>query len=221
MLRRVMLVVPMGTLLASSVWAKEPRVEIGGVVGYTLSEGVSGDAVLGGDGNIYNSIDPKSAFAFGFNVGYHVTENAEAGFMWNRQLSQLLINGTATRTIGDMNVDNYHGYFAYNFGDSDAKVRPYVMGGMGATDFASVNFSVAGQQRQTSGETQFSFTWGGGVKVYANRNVGAKLGARWTPTYIKTDPGGWWCDPYWGCYVVGNTQYSNQLVFDGGVVFRF
>lgn len=38
--------------------------------------------------------------------------------------------------------------------------------------------------------TRFSTTWGGGVKVYPGRNVGLKLTARWTPTYIKSDPGG-------------------------------
>jgi hypothetical protein len=44
---------------------------------------------------------------------------------------------------------------------------------------------------------------------------------RWTPTYIKTDAAGWWCDPFWGCYLVGNAQYSNQFTFEGGVTFRF
>jgi hypothetical protein len=32
---------------------------------------------------------------------------------------------------------------------------------------------------------------------------------------------GWWCDPYWGCYLVGNSQYSNQFQFTGGVTVRF
>jgi len=44
---------------------------------------------------------------------------------------------------------------------------------------------------------------------------------RWTPTYIKSDAAGWWCDPYWGCYLVGNAQYSNQFDINGGVTFRF
>jgi hypothetical protein len=59
------------------------------------------------------------------------------------------------------------------------------------------------------------------VKLYPGRTVGIKLGARWTPTYIKSDSEGWWCDPYWGCYVVGNAQYSNQFEFGGGLTLRF
>ncbi|MET0213234.1 MAG: hypothetical protein ABW292_09540 [Vicinamibacterales bacterium] len=39
--------------------------------------------------------------------------------------------------------------------------------------------------------------------------------------YIKSDAAGWWCDPYWGCYLVGDPQYSNQFGFTGGVTIRF
>jgi hypothetical protein len=38
---------------------------------------------------------------------------------------------------------------------------------------------------------------------------------------FKSDAAGWWCDPYWGCYVVGNAQYSNQFEFTGGLTFKF
>ena len=30
-----------------------------------------------------------------------------------------------------------------------------------------------------------------------------------------------WCDPYWGCYTVGDAQYSNQWELSGGVTLRF
>ena len=47
--------------------------------------------------------------------------------------------------------------------------------------------------------------------------------ARWTPNYIKSDPAGVWCSPYWfyGCYVVGDPQYANQFELSGGLSFRF
>jgi hypothetical protein len=37
---------------------------------------------------------------------------------------------------------------------------------------------------------------------------------------VKSDSEGWWCDPYWGCYVVGNAQYSNQWELAGGITLR-
>jgi hypothetical protein len=80
---------------------------------------------------------------------------------------------------------------------------------------------VNGQQRDIDGETKFATNWGGGVKLYPGERVGLKLGVRWTPTYVKTDPTGYWCDPYWGCFTVGDAQYSNQFEFSGGVFFRF
>ena len=77
--------------------------------------------------------------------------------------------------------------------------------------------------RDIESTTKFSTTWGGGVKAYPSPNVGIKVMGRWTPTYIKSDPGGIWCSPYWpwGCYVLEETDYSNQFELSGGVSFRF
>jgi hypothetical protein len=43
----------------------------------------------------------------------------------------------------------------------------------------------------------------------------------YTPTYISSTAEGWWCDPYWGCYLVGDHKYSNQFQIRGGFTFRF
>ena len=37
--------------------------------------------------------------------------------------------------IGDMSVNTYRASFPYYFGEGDAKIRPYLMGGLGATSF--------------------------------------------------------------------------------------
>ena len=206
----------------AAVSAQTSRVEVSGIFGWTTSDGVDGNAVLAGDGNIYDAIDVKDSFSWGFGVGFNATENAEVGFLFNQQMSTLRVQGTATREVGDMNVNSYHPYFAYNFLPEDSAVRPYVLIGLGATNYASVAFTgIGGVARETGGETQFSTTWGAGVKFFASPNVGIRVGAHWTPTYIKTDEGGWWCDPYWGCYLVGDAKYANQFHFNGGIVFRF
>jgi hypothetical protein len=49
-------------LAASTAWAQDPRVELGLMAAWTQSDGVTGDAVLAGDGVLYNSIEPKDAF---------------------------------------------------------------------------------------------------------------------------------------------------------------
>jgi Outer membrane protein beta-barrel domain len=221
MFRKVVWQVALFVLVVAAPAFAQPRVEISGILGWTFSDGVTGQAVLAGDGNIYDEIDVADSVSWGFSFGVLATEGAEVGFMYGRQESRLDVKGTNTVEVGDMAVTTYHGYFAYNFGAADSPVRPYVLGGIGATTYGSVAFTRGAVSGETEGNTQFSTTWGAGVKFVPSRGIGVRAGLQWTPTYIKSDAVGWWCDPYWGCYVVGDAQYSNQFSFNGGVIFRF
>jgi opacity protein-like surface antigen len=222
MLRRILVWTGLLVIAAGAPASAQVRVEISPFVGWVFSDGVSGDATLSpADGQIYDRIDPKDAFNFGFSVGVLATDNAEVGFIYARQNSQLVIAGTSEREIGDLAVTTYHGYFGYNWGDPDAPVRPFFFGGLGATHFGEVTGTIVGETRTIGSETQFSTTWGAGVKIFPAPNFGLRIGAHWTPTYIKTDAGGWWCDPWYGCYLVGNSQYSHQWQLNGGVTIRF
>jgi hypothetical protein len=62
---------------------------------------------------------------------------------------------------------------------------------------------------------------GGGVKFYFTPKIGAKIGLRWTPTYIKSEAAGVWCDPFYGCWPLVDNQYSNQFETAGGITVRF
>ena len=205
---------------APSAYAQ--KVEVSGLFGWTLSDGVTGQAVLAGDGKLYDTVDVKDSASWGFAVGVNATDNIEVGFLYGQQMSTLAIEGASKRDIGDLKINTYHPYVQFNAGDTSSSVRPYFMIGLGATNYGSVAFtSAAGNARETASETQFSTTWGAGIKAYPGNNVGVRFGAQWTPTYIKSDAAGWWCDPYWGCYLVGNAQYSNQWDLSGGITFRF
>ena len=57
--------------------------------------------------------------------------------------------------------------------------------------------------------------------MFPNPKLGIRVETRWTPTYIKSNGTGWWCDPYWACYTVGSAQYSNQFELSGGITLRF
>lgn len=197
------------------------KVEVSGFVGFSLNDGVDSDPILAGNGQIYDTVEPKDSAIYGFTVGFLVGEGAEVGFRWAQAPTTLQVKGTTTTELGDMSINSYHGYFAYNFGESDAPMRPFVLIGMGATNFGSVTVNNGLRSFTTNGETQFSTTWAAGVKIFPSPHVGVRLAAEWTPTYIKTDSTGWWCDPYWGCYLVGNAQYSSQFQFNGGVTLRF
>jgi len=211
--------------LSTPAWAQH-RAEASIFFGYTFLDGVSGTAVLAPDGNTYNRIDPKDSFKWGLDFGVAVSPNIQVGFVFTQAPSKLQLGGTATRDVGDWNITTYHGFFEYLTGEQDAKVRAYIMGGLGATNFGSVDYTrINPLNGQTTGTinsiTKFSTTWGAGVKYYVTPKVGVRAGFAWTPTYIKSDPGGWWCDPYWGCYLTGNAQYANAVDLTGGITFRF
>ena len=66
-------------LAAAAPAFAQPRVELSGIIGWTFSDGVTGQAVLAGDGNIYDEIDVADSFSWGFGIGVLATENAEVG----------------------------------------------------------------------------------------------------------------------------------------------
>ncbi len=204
MLKRIAMMAAMVTLAASPAFAQ--KAEVGVTFGWIFSDGVSGDnRVVPGVGT-FNRLDPTDAFGWGIDIGVFVGPNAEVGFLYGNQATTLEASGTTTREIGDMSVTSYHGTFTYNFGDADAKVRPYFIGGLGATNFGDVPFSTPNRTGTIAGVSRFSSTWGAGLKVYGSSHVGGRFGVRFTPTYIKSDAAGYWCDPYWGCYLVGSAQ---------------
>lgn len=207
-------------ILALAAPSQAQKVEINPFFGYSLSDGVTIDPLVFG-GEVWDAIDVKDGISYGFHVGVFVSENAEIGFLWSRQDSVLGGEGTSPMEFTDMPVMNYHALFTYNFFESDATARPFIFGGLGATTYSPEDVTVDGMNVSFDGETQFSSTWGAGVKVYPNGSkVGFTAMLRWTPTYIKSDPGGYWCG-YYGCYVVSDTQYANQFELSGGVSFRF
>jgi hypothetical protein len=215
MLKRAMIAAVVSVFVSAPAAAQ--RIEVSGLFGWTISDGVDGQNVPAPDGRIYNRADPKDSAGWGFSVGGLITDQFEAGFLFHQQMSKLVVKGTTETELGDMSVNTYHGYFGLNFGEADSKARPYVLFGLGATNYGQVDFTALGEARSTSGETQFSTTMGAGIKYFMSPRFGIRAGMHWTPTYIKSDPGGWWC----GCYLVGDAQYSNQLHFVGGVTARF
>jgi outer membrane protein W len=227
MRKRVVAMVSLLALVAVPAFAQhEPKGEVGVVFGWVFSDGVSGNTIVVPGAGSFNRIDPKDSFGWGAEVGFFVSPNWEVGFLFGQQPSKLVLGGvagTADREVGNAGIYTYHGTFTYNFFEPDAKIRPYIMGGLGATNFASVGYTRAdnGQSGEFGGATKFSSTWGAGVKIYGASRVGGRFGVRWTPTYIKSDPGGYWCDPYWGCYVVGDPQYANQFEINGGITLKF
>jgi hypothetical protein len=148
-------------ILASAPQAYAQRVELSGIFGFTVSDGVTGAPVLAADGNLYDTVDVKDSGSWGFGIGFNAGDNAEVGFLFGQQLSTFAVEGTAQKDVGDLTITSYHPYFAYNFGAADATARPYFLIGLGATNYGSVSYTRAGGQAgETESATQFSSTAG-------------------------------------------------------------
>jgi hypothetical protein len=169
-----------------------------------FSDGVDFGSNIVAPGGVYSRVDPKDSFGWGIDIGVFVTPQVEVGFLYNNQPSKLVVSGTREVEVGDMGISGYHGTFTYNTGDADAKVRGYIMGGLGATSFGEVSYTGNRGPGTITSSTRFSSTWGAGVKVYGGSHVGGRFSLLFTPTYIKSESAGYWCDPYWGCYLVGD-----------------
>jgi opacity protein-like surface antigen len=189
-------------------------------VGYSASEGISTEnrPLLA---EFYDTLAVDSGASINLTFGYLFNENMGAEFLWARQNSRLQLDGPAGKLpFSELAVYNYMFNFVYHWGAGDAALRPYAFGGLGATGYSFGDLLVPGTGN-IDGETRFSTNWGGGVKYYFTPNVGAKFGVRWTPTYIKSDPAGIWCDPFYGCWAVADADYSNQFETSVGLTVRF
>jgi hypothetical protein len=120
-------------LRATPASAQEPKVEVTALIGWAVSEGVNGDPVTTPEGNSFDRVDPTDSFTWGLMAGFLVNDHAEVGFVFRQQLSSLEASGTTAVDIGDFTATYYHGYFSYNFRAPRAHLRPYVMGGVGAS----------------------------------------------------------------------------------------
>jgi len=219
-------VVAAGAIVARA--QDSPRIEVAVETGYTASEGIKASQPRVIAGQVYNDLDIKSGGNLGLTFGVFVTPNAELEFLWNRQFSTFNASNPAPAIdLADVSVDNFHGNFVYNWFDGSAKSRPFIFIGLGATHYAPgepAPLPSTGPARPSSidSATKFSWSLGGGVKVYPAQHVGLRLTARWTPTYIKSDSEGVWCDPFYPtCWVLADPDYSNQFALTGGLTLRF
>jgi len=219
-------------MLNIAALAQEKKVEVSAHLGYTAASGFDINQV-NINGAIVNRIGVDSGISFGFQGDYLLSEKFAVGFLWARQSSKLTASGFTPATgigggtvnIADMPIYNYLGVVTYNFGEALGKLRPYALGGLGATVYSPGDFIVFFPNGTTAAgnfdsKTKFALTLGGGVKFFVSQSIGFKASARWTPTYIGSQPSGIWCNDIF-CSVVDSSKWSNQGEFSGGVIFRF
>jgi len=98
MFRHVVLAAALLVAVGARPAHAQAKVEAGVNFGWTFSDGVSGNAVTVPGVGVFDRVDPKDSGSLGFHVGVLVTENAEVGFLYSHQFSNLVLGGTSDAT---------------------------------------------------------------------------------------------------------------------------
>jgi hypothetical protein len=126
---------------------------------------------------------------------------------WARVGSGVELSTTeATQEMFDVTIDQLQGSLVYQFGGEESRVRPFLTAGAGAAILSSPDLD---------SETKLSFGFGAGFKWLPSKRLGARLQAKYIPTYLN-GKGSDFCDPFGFCQ-----NWLHQFELTGGVVVRF
>lgn len=146
-------------------------------------------------------------FTWGARAGWRFSPRLGAEVSWTRQESALSI-GTARgqAEMFEVNLDQLQASFVYQLGSTQARLRPFVGAGLGASFLSA---------RDLDREAKLALNLGAGVKWLPASRVGFRLQARYAPTFLN-DSGSDYCDPFGFCQ-----SWLHQLELTGGVAVRF
>ncbi len=162
----------------------------------------------------WNEFIATSGMAFGLTAGYFFTPRLQLEFLWSQQDSSAegrSAQGSET-TINDLEIDNFYGNLIYHWGHTRSKVRPFVFGGLGVT-----NYNPGGDYE---GSVHFSSDWGGGVKIFAGEHLGFRVQGRWIPTYIDATIEGIIGSRH-DNWFLNEAVFHHQIEITAGAVVRF
>src|ERR1035437_10053675 len=129
------------------------------------NKGIGTTAPIGGSPNDFSL---GNGFRFGFRFDLDTREHLgyEMSYFYSR--SSLIEPGNVSTGFGMHTVS---GDALWHFIKRDSRVRPFVMGGLGFTNFVQPGASAA----SGGGQNEFQVNYGGGVKF----KVGSKWGKDW------------------------------------------
>jgi hypothetical protein len=189
-------------ILLATVPARAQSWEASALFGFTPSAGVDRRA------SELTDLDIGGGYTWGFQGARLFTLTWGAEVLWTQQASALEVGTAAGKAdLFTMTVRQLDGNVVYHLGRSDARWRPFVFGGLGATFFSADT---------VPSETKFGLDVGGGVKAFLWRSVGVRAHVRYKPTFLKDSESGDFCDPFGFCQGT-----LHQVEFAGAVGVRF
>lgn len=177
--------------------------------------------------SVYNSTKIRTGTgpSIGFALDYNVHPMQAFELSYTRQEGSLDLDYKGLRTLSNMSVNVWHiGSIRYL---ADGKVKPFVLGSLGATYFSPSESSFRIDEDDpdttisTQGKTQFSFNFGLGVKAYFGeaQKIGIRASFKVMPTLYNTGGGLWFGGGGGGVTVTGNAIWQYEIA--GGLTVKF
>ena len=202
MTRAIATAVMAGLVLACGARSEAQSWEVSLLAGYTPDAGLDRQAPE------LDALDVRGGFTWGGSVSRSLGRRWGAEVLWMEQQSGLKLGvEDGSPTLFEFTIGDLHANAVYHFADRDARLRPFLFAGLGATFFSG-----GGQPS----ETKLSWGLGGGVKYSPWRRVGFRGHVRYKPVNLADKDAGDFCDPFGFCQ-----GWLHQLELAGGVVFRF
>ena len=208
---RYLLVFAMLLVIPTAAFAQQ-RFEIAPFVGWRHGNDVSDVSGI--------AVNLDSGVTYGFMVDVTIYNNLQAEFIYSYR------NGPGNVFIpasvppegnpsGTFDIEGkqiyYQGGLLYNFELMNPKLKPFVVGTLGAA-----NFNSNGQST-----TNFSLSVGAGIKYFFSDNIGFRGEYRLFSTNTNFVGVGGWCD-WWGwCYTALTSKYFYQSQFAASLIIGF
>jgi opacity protein-like surface antigen len=191
------------TLSATSAQGQSATWELSAVAGYVFPVELERQA---------DEVDATrigGGVTWSFQAARFFTQNLAAEVSWTDQPSSAyeVEVGGVTSEFFAMSIGHLDGSVVYEFGAADARLRPFVFGGLGATFFRA---------RDIPTETKLSAGLGAGAKLFPWPNIGLRAQIRYRPIWMNDEDSLTFCDPFGFCQ-----STLRQFEFAGGVTFRF
>jgi len=164
-------------------------------------------------------VNLESGVAYGFMVDVGITSNVYAEFIYSyRKTNGRLFVPPGLPEAGPVgefdiegNIDYYQGGLLYQWDLRNPKLKPFIVGTLGASSMRSGDQS----------STRFSWGGGAGIKYMFSKNIGFRGEYRLFSTSTNFVGRGGWCD-WWGfCYTFLTNQYLYQSQFSAGLTIGF
>lgn len=188
-------------LLGAAAPAFSQGLEVTALAGYTAPGGLQHES------RTVEDLKLAGGFTWGATATWFFSPRLGIEASWARVGSGVeLSTAQATQELFEVTIDQLQGSVVYQLGGSESRLRPFVTAGAGAALFSATDID---------SEAKLSFNLGAGVRWLPSRRFGARLQAKYTPTYLK-DAGSDFCDPFGFCQ-----GWLHQFEITGGVSVRF